>query len=225
MIVQRVWYADLHQWLLRFSFLVFRLCGPLGIELVLVNAPVADAATEYHLLNLDFALRRWHSGIFSIAHGVRVLSSGVTCSSETDPRRVRSGLTSSIPTITCSAKAIAMIFPEFKGRLNGHAVPVPLLNGLLTDAVFELKQSVTVEHVITASKASSEGPLQRILGYEERPLVSCDYTNDNRSSIVDALSTMVVDGNQLKVFALYDNEWGYSCRMAHLTCHVVGLEA
>jgi len=91
--------------------------------------------------------------------------------------------------------------------------------------VFELKQSVTVEQVNAAFKAAAEGPLKGILGYEERPLVSCDYTNDNRSAIVDALSTMVVDGNQLKVFAWYDNEWGYSCRMADLTRHVVGLDA
>ena len=118
-----------------------------------------------------------------------------------------------------------MIFPELKGKLNGHAVRVPLLNGSLTDAVFELKQSVTVEQVNDAFKAASEGALKGILGYEERPLVSCDYTNDNRSSIIDALSTMVVDDNQLKVFAWYDNEWGYSCRMADLTWHVVGLDA
>ena len=84
--------------------------------------------------------------------------------------------------------------------------------------------SVTVEQVNAAFKAAADGPLQRILGYEERPLVSCDYTNDNRSSIVDALSTMVVDGTLLKVFAWYDNEWGYSCRMADLVGHVVGLE-
>jgi len=118
-----------------------------------------------------------------------------------------------------------MIIPELKGKLNGHAVRVPLLNGSLTDAVFELKQTVTVEQVNAAFKAASEGALKGILGYEERPLVSCDYTNDNRSSIIDALSTMVVDDNQLKVFAWYDNEWGYSCRMADLTCHVVGLDA
>ena len=118
-----------------------------------------------------------------------------------------------------------MIFPELKGKLNGHAVRVPLLNGSLTDAVFELKQNVTVEQVNAAFKTASEGSLKGILGYEERPLVSCDYINDNRSSIIDALSTMVVDDNQLKVFAWYDNEWGYSCRMADLTSHVVGLEA
>ena len=143
---------------------------------------------------------------------------------KSDLRRARSGLTSLITT-TGSAKAIAMIFPELKGKLNGHAVRVPLLNGSLTDAVFELKHSVTVEEVNAAFKAAAEGQLKGILGYEERPLVSCDYTNDNRSSIIDALSTMVVDGTQLKVFAWYDNEWGYSSRMADLTCHVVESEA
>ena len=117
-----------------------------------------------------------------------------------------------------------MIFPELTGKLNGHAVRVPLLNGSLTDAVFELKQGVTAELVNAAFKAAAEGPLHGILGYEERPLVSCDYTNDSRSSIIDALSTMVVNDTQLKVFAWYDNEWGYSCRTADLVCHVVELD-
>ena len=168
---------------------------------------------------------------FGIEHGMITTIHDITNTQvpidafKSDLRRARSGLTSLIPTTTGSAKAIAMIFPELKGKLNGHAVRVPLLNGSLTDAVFELKQSVTVEQVNAAFKAASEGPLKGILGYEERPLVSCDYTNDNRSSIIDALSTMVVDDNQLKVFAWYDNEWGYSCRMADLTCHVVELEA
>jgi len=167
---------------------------------------------------------------FGIEHGLITTIHDITNtqvpidSFKSDLRRARSGLSSLIPTTTGSAKAIAMIFPELKGKLNGHAVRVPLLNGSLTDAVFELKQSVTVEQVNAAFQAAAEGPLKGILGYEERPLVSCDYTNDNRSSIVDALSTMVVDGNQLKVFAWYDNEWGYSCRMADLTCHVVGLD-
>jgi glyceraldehyde 3-phosphate dehydrogenase len=118
-----------------------------------------------------------------------------------------------------------MIFPELKGKLNGHAVRVPLLNGSLTDAVFELEQSVTVEQVNAAFKAAADGSLKGILGYEERPLVSCDYTNDSRSSIIDALSTMVVNDTQVKVFAWYDNEWGYSCRMADLTCRLVELES
>ena len=166
---------------------------------------------------------------FGIEHGMITTIHDITNTQvqidafKSDLRRARSGLASLIPTTTGSAKAIGMIFPELLGKLNGHAVRVPLLNGSLTDAVFELKQSVTAEEVNAAFKAASEGPLKGILGYEERPLVSCDYTNDNRSSIIDALSTMVIDGTQLKVFAWYDNEWGYSCRMADLTCHVVSL--
>jgi glyceraldehyde 3-phosphate dehydrogenase len=168
---------------------------------------------------------------FGIEHGMITTIHDITNTQvpidafKSDLRRARSGLASLIPTTTGSAKAIGMIFPELLGKLNGHAVRVPLLNGSLTDAVFELKQSVSAEEVNAAFKAASEGPLKGILGYEERPLVSCDYTNDNRSSIIDALSTMVVDGTQLKVFAWYDNEWGYSCRMADLTCHVVTLDA
>ena len=117
-----------------------------------------------------------------------------------------------------------MIFPELEGKLNGHAVRVPLLNGSLTDAVFELQTPVSAEEVNAAFKTAANGPLEGILGYEERPLVSCDYTNDNRSAIIDALSTMVVNGTQLKVFAWYDNEWGYSSRMADLVCHVLRQE-
>ena len=167
---------------------------------------------------------------FGIEHGMITTIHDITNTQvpidafKSDLRRARSGLASLIPTTTGSAKAIGMIFPELLGKLSGHAVRVPLLNGSLTDAVFELKQSVTAEEVNAAFKAASEGPLKGILGYEERPLVSCDYTNDNRSSIIDALSTMVIDGTQLKVFAWYDNEWGYSCRMADLTCHVVSLD-
>jgi glyceraldehyde 3-phosphate dehydrogenase len=168
---------------------------------------------------------------FGIVHGMITTIHDITNTQvpidafKSDWRRARSGLTSLIPTTTGSAKAIAMIFPELQGKLNGHAVRVPLLNGSLTDAVFELQRDVTVAEVNGAFQAAAEGPLKGILGYEERPLVSCDYTNDSRSSIIDAPSTMVVDGNQLKVFAWYDNEWGYSCRMADLTCHLVAMEA
>ena len=167
---------------------------------------------------------------FGIAHGMITTIHDITNTQVTvdafksDLRRARSGLTSLIPTTTGSAKAIAMIFPELEGKLNGHAVRVPLLNGSLTDAVFELKRAVTVEEVNAAFAAAAEGPLKGILGYEARPLVSCDYTNDNRSSVIDGPSTMVVDGTQLKVYAWYDNEWGYSSRMADLVCHVVNLE-
>jgi glyceraldehyde 3-phosphate dehydrogenase len=143
---------------------------------------------------------------------------------KSDLRRARSCLQSLIPTTTGSARAIGLIFPELQGKLNGHAVRVPLLNAALTDAVFELEHAVTADEVNAAFEAAANGPLQGILGYEIRPLVSIDYVNDSRSSIVDALSTMVINGTQLKVYAWYDNEWGYSCRMADLACHVAALE-
>ena len=141
-----------------------------------------------------------------------------------DLRRARSGLISLIPTSTGSARAIGMIFPELRGKLNGHAVRVPLLNASLTDAVFELQRPTTAEAVNASFKTAAANDLKGILGYEERPLVSVDYLNDSRSAIVDGLSTLVVDGSQLKVFAWYDNEWGYSCRLADLACHVAALE-
>ncbi len=144
---------------------------------------------------------------------------------KSDLRRARSCSQSLIPTTTGSAKAIGMIFPELQGKLNGHAVRVPLLNASLTDAVFELKRPVTVEEVNGAFEAAANGALHGILGYETRPLVSVDYVNDNRSAIVDGLSTMVVNGTQLKVYAWYDNEWGYSSRMADLVSHVAQLDA
>ncbi|WP_421702181.1 ArsJ-associated glyceraldehyde-3-phosphate dehydrogenase [Aliiroseovarius sp.] len=134
-----------------------------------------------------------------------------------DLRRARSALNSLIPTTTGSAKAITQIFPELTGKLNGHAVRVPLLNASLTDMVFELERETTVEEINALFKEAAEGELKGILGYEERPLVSTDYTHDPRSSIIDALSTMVVNGTQLKVYAWYDNEWGYTCRLADVT--------
>jgi glyceraldehyde 3-phosphate dehydrogenase len=133
-----------------------------------------------------------------------------------DLRRARASALSLIPTTTGSATAIAMIYPELKGKLNGLAVRVPLLNASLTDCVFEVERETTIEEVNQLLKIASEGALNGILGYEERPLVSIDYKDDPRSSIIDALSTMVVDGTQVKILAWYDNEWGYSCRMAEL---------
>ena len=141
-----------------------------------------------------------------------------------DLRRARSCIQSVIPTTTGSAKAIGLIFPELEGKLNGHAVRIPLLNASLTDAVFELEKKVSIEDVNGAFEAAANGELQGILGYETRPLVSVDYVNDSRSTIVDALSTMVINGTQIKVYAWYDNEWGYSSRMADLACHVARLE-
>lgn len=131
-----------------------------------------------------------------------------------DLRRARSALNSLIPTTTGSATAITLIYPELKGRLNGHAIRVPLLNASLTDCVFEMQRETSVEEVNGLFAAAAAGALQGILGYETRPLVSADYVNDPRSAIVDAPSTMVVNGTQVKVYAWYDNEWGYACRLA-----------
>ena len=134
-----------------------------------------------------------------------------------DLRRARACGQSLIPTSTGSAKAITKIFPELTGKLNGHAVRVPLLNASLTDFVFEASRPVTVDEVNGYFKQAADGDLKGILGYEERPLVSVDYVNDARSSIVDALSTMVINGTQVKIYAWYDNEWGYVNRMMELT--------
>ncbi|WP_069383924.1 ArsJ-associated glyceraldehyde-3-phosphate dehydrogenase [Halomonas caseinilytica] len=139
-----------------------------------------------------------------------------------DLRRARACGMSLIPTTTGSAKAITAIFPELEGKLNGHAVRVPLANASLTDMVFELEREVTVDEVNAALKAAAEGELTGILGYEERPLVSIDYRTDPRSSTIDALSTMVVNGTQLKLYAWYDNEWGYANRTAELALKVGG---
>ena len=133
-----------------------------------------------------------------------------------DLRRARSCGSSLIPTTTGSATAIIEIFPELKGRLDGHAVRVPLTNASLTDCVFEVNQPTDRQSVNELLKAAAEGELKGILGYEERPLVSIDYKTDPRSSIIDALSTMVVNGTQVKLYAWYDNEWGYANRTAEL---------
>ena len=167
---------------------------------------------------------------FGIRHGSITTLHDVTNtqvvidSFKSDLRRARSCMQSLIPTTTGSARAIGLIFPELVGKLNGHAVRVPLLNAALTDAVFELERAVTAEEVNAAFAAAAKGPLKAILGYETRPLVSVDFVNDSRSAIVDALSTLVTGGTQLKVYAWYDNEWGYSCRMADLACHLASLE-
>jgi glyceraldehyde 3-phosphate dehydrogenase len=133
-----------------------------------------------------------------------------------DLRRARAAGMSLIPTSTGSATAIGLIFPELLGRLDGLAVRVPLLNASLTDAVFEVARPTTVEEVNGLLRAASDGRLAGILGYEERPLVSVDYTGDPRSGIVDALSTRVTDHTQVKVLAWYDNEWGYANRLVEL---------
>ncbi|MEY8828969.1 ArsJ-associated glyceraldehyde-3-phosphate dehydrogenase [Sedimentitalea sp. XS_ASV28] len=137
-----------------------------------------------------------------------------------DLRRARSALNSLIPTTTGSATAITLIYPELAGRLNGHAIRVPLLNASITDCVFEMQRETSVDEVNALFKSAAEGPLRGILGYEDRPLVSADYTNDTRSTIVDGPSTMVVNGTQLKIYAWYDNEMGYAHRLADVALMV-----
>ncbi|GGC10938.1 glyceraldehyde-3-phosphate dehydrogenase [Marinobacterium zhoushanense] len=141
-----------------------------------------------------------------------------------DLRRARACGQSLIPTTTGSATAITHIFPELKGKLNGHAIRVPLANASLTDCVFEVARETTADEVNALLKAAAGGELKGILGYEERPLVSVDYKTDPRSSIIDALSTMVVDGTQVKLYAWYDNEWGYANRTAELALKVGRLD-
>lgn len=169
-----------------------------------------------------------HEGL-GIKHGVITTIHDVTNTQvvvdapHKDLRRARSALTNLIPTSTGSATAITLIYPELKGKLNGVAVRVPLLNASLTDAVFEVARETTVEEVNRLFETAASGALKGILGVEKRPLVSSDYVNDPRSSIVDAGSTMVVDGTQVKVLAWYDNEWGYANRTAELAEKVAKL--
>jgi len=140
-----------------------------------------------------------------------------------DLRRARACGMSLIPTSTGSATAITHIFPELKGRLNGHAVRVPLANASLTDCVFEVAGATSVTEVNGFLQQAAEQELKDILGFEERPLVSIDYRTDPRSSIIDALSTMVINGTQVKLYAWYDNEWGYANRCAELALKVAGV--
>jgi glyceraldehyde 3-phosphate dehydrogenase len=146
----------------------------------------------------------------------------VTDAPHKDLRRARSAMLSLSPTTTGSATAIALIYPELKGKLNGHAVRAPVLNASLTDCVFEMRRQVTEAEINGLFKSAAAGSLAGILGFEERPLVSADYVNDTRSAIVDAPSTMVTDGTLLKVYAWYDNEVGYACRMVDLANIVIG---
>jgi glyceraldehyde 3-phosphate dehydrogenase len=141
-----------------------------------------------------------------------------------DLRRARACGMSLIPTTTGSATAITHIFPELHGKLNGHAIRVPLANASLTDVVLEVARETTVEEVNGLLKAASESSLNGILGYEEKPLVSIDYKTDPRSSVADALSTMVINGTQVKLYLWYDNEWGYANRTAELVQMVARLD-
>lgn len=137
-----------------------------------------------------------------------------------DLRRARACGMSLIPTTTGSATAITHIFPELKGKLNGHAVRVPLANASITDCVFELNRPTTEAEINAMMEKAANSELKGILGYEEKPLVSIDYKTDPRSTIVDALSTMVVNETQVKMYLWYDNEWGYANRTAELALKV-----
>ncbi|BBB91767.1 MAG TPA: type I glyceraldehyde-3-phosphate dehydrogenase [Methylomusa anaerophila] len=139
-----------------------------------------------------------------------------------DLRRARAAAMSIIPTTTGAAKAVALVLPELKGKLNGFSLRVPTPNVSLTDLVAQLEKPATVEAVNAAFKEAAAGELKGILGYSEEPLVSRDYNGDSRSSIVDGLSTLMVGENLVKVVAWYDNEWGYSCRVVDLLDYVIG---
>lgn len=215
-----------------------------GVQKVIVAAPVKDPAALNVVMGVNDALYdpAAHQVLTAascttncLAPVVKVIHEGlgiergsittlhdltntqtIVDSPHKDLRRARAAGMSLIPTSTGSATAIGLIFPELLGKLDGLAVRVPLLNASLTDAVFEVARPTTVEEVNGLLKAAADGPLAGILGYEERPLVSVDYTDDPRSGIVDALSTRVTDRTQVKILAWYDNEWGYASRMVEL---------
>ncbi|SHI89160.1 glyceraldehyde-3-phosphate dehydrogenase (NAD+) [Malonomonas rubra DSM 5091] len=214
-----------------------------GVKKVIVAAPVKQGAlnivmgvndhlydpAEHHLLTaascttncLAPVVKVLHEKI-GIEHGVITTIHDATNTQvvidapHKDLRRARAASMSLIPTTTGSATAITLIYPELKGKLNGHAIRVPLLTGSITDAVFEMKREITAEEVNQLFHEAAQGELKGILGIEDRPLVSIDFKSDTRSGIVDGPSTMVVDGNQLKVFIWYDNEMGYAHRMMEL---------
>lgn len=222
-----------------------------GVKKVLVSAPIKLAPAlnlvfgvnhdlydpdEHHLITAASCTTNCLAPVVKVIHDELVIKHGsittihdvtntqtIVDRPTKDSRRARSALNSLIPTTTGSATAITLIYPELEGRLNGHAIRVPVLNGSLTDCVFEVKHETTAEEVNALFKEYAEGPLRGILGYEERPLVSADFLNDPRSGIVDAPSTMVVNGTQVKVYAWYDNEWGYACRLADITRMVTSM--
>ncbi|MFO1087590.1 MAG: ArsJ-associated glyceraldehyde-3-phosphate dehydrogenase [Reyranellaceae bacterium] len=224
-----------------------------GVKRVIVAAPVKDAAAlnvvvgvndqlydpaRHRLLTAASCTTNCLAPVVKVVHeaiGIRhgqittihdpTNTNVVVDAPHKDLRRARSAMTSLAPTTTGSATAIALIYPELKGKLNGHAVRAPVLNASLTDCVFELKRATSEAEVNGLFAAAARGPLAGILGYETRPLVSADYCNDTRSSIVDGPSTMVTDGTLLKVYAWYDNEIGYVCRMVDLATIVVDAEA
>ena len=214
-----------------------------GVRKVIVAAPVKQgvlnivmgvndglySSADHHIITaascttncLAPVVKVIHEGI-GIRHGVITTVHDVTNTQtlvdlpHKDLRRARSALMSLIPTTTGSATAIGLIYPELQGKLNGVAIRVPLLNASLTDCVFEVERATTVAEVNQLFQQAAETTLRGILAYEARPLVSIDFLNDPHSAIIDAPSTMVIDGTQVKVLAWYDNEWGYVNRMVEL---------
>jgi glyceraldehyde 3-phosphate dehydrogenase len=218
-----------------------------GVKKVIVAAPVKQGALNivmgvndglydrdrHHLLTAASCTTNCLAPVVKVLHEQIGIEHGVitTIHDQTntqvivdaphkDLRRARAASLSLIPTTTGSATAITLIYPELKGKLNGLAVRVPLLNASITDAVFEMQRPVTAEEVNGLFKAAEATYLKGVLGVEERPLVSIDFKGDSRSSIIDAPSTMVVDGTQLKILAWYDNEMGYVHRMMELCSKV-----
>ncbi len=215
-----------------------------GVKKVIVSAPVKDGGAlnlvygvnsdqydpaAHHLITAASCTTNCLAPVVKVIHeSLRIRHGSITTIHDVtntqtivdrpakDMRRARSALLNLIPTTTGSATAITLIYPELAGRLNGHAIRVPLLNASITDCVFEVERPTTADAVNALFKAAAEGPLAGILGYETRPLVSSDYTNDPRSAIIDAQSTLVINGTQVKVYAWYDNEWGYACRLADI---------
>lgn len=220
-----------------------------GVRRVIVAAPVKDAAAlnivvgvndhlyepaRHRLITAASCTTNCLAPVVKVVHeGIGIRHGQITTihdptntnvvvdAPHKDLRRARSAMLSLQPTTTGSATAIALIYPELKGKLNGHAVRAPVLNASLTDCVFELKRATTEAEVNELFATAAQASLAGILGYEMRPLVSADYNNDSRSSIVDGLSTMVTDGTLLKVYAWYDNEIGYVCRMVDLANIVI----
>lgn len=218
-----------------------------GVQKVIVSAPVKEdvlnivvgcndhlySPDQHHIITaascttncLAPVVKVIHEGL-GIRHGMITTIHDVTNTQvvvdapHKDLRRARSSILNLIPTSTGSATAITMIYPELKGKLDGIAVRVPLLNASLTDAVFEVQRPTTVDEINSLFQQAADGMLKGILGYETRPLVSTDYVNDPRSAIVDAQSTLVTAETQVKVFAWYDNEWGYANRVIDLAVKV-----
>jgi glyceraldehyde 3-phosphate dehydrogenase len=220
-----------------------------GVRSVIVAAPVKDAAAlnlvvgvndalyepaRHRLLTAASCTTNCLAPLVKVVHesiGIRhgqittihdpTNTNVVVDAPHRDLRRARSAMLSLSPTTTGSATAIGLIYPELKGRLNGHAVRAPVLNASLTDCVFELEHAASAADVNELFRSAAAGSLAGILGFEDRPLVSADYVNDSRSAIVDGPSTMVTDETLLKVYAWYDNEAGYACRMVDLANIVI----